>query len=160
MCIYVHQYFHPFSHLCSKVLYPIFLFPRESNRLTIPFLNSSNLIHSFHLKNILTLSFITFQLSPYLIHCPHKFLQKVVYTLTPYSLIFSPTCVENAHSRKVTSNFLLKQIILSILIDSSVAGIFHNFLYCEALTYLHSKKSFSSVHFFSVFLTLFSTFIP
>lgn len=89
MCIYAYQYFHPFSHLCSKVLYPIFLFPKESSTLTIPFLNSSNLIHSFHLKNILTLSFMTFQLSPYLIHCPHKFLQKVVYTLTPYGLIFS-----------------------------------------------------------------------
>lgn len=82
---------------------------------------------------------MTFQLSPYLIHSPHKLLQKVVYTVTPYNLMFTPTCAENVHSRKVISNFLLKKIILSILTDSYVARIFHNFLKCKALSFLHSK---------------------
>lgn len=80
------------------------------------------------------------------------FAKKYFYTLSLYSLIFILTYVENGHPRKVTSNFLLKQIILSIFITSFVMGVFYNSLHSEALSSFDFYEKSLSGHFFSVFL--------
>lgn len=92
----------------TYTLYPVVFFFKEFNRLIIPFLTLLTLHISLILKSFLYSS-LSFSYYP-LIHSPHKLLQKVAYTLSPFNLNFTSTCVENVHSRKVTNNFLLKQI--------------------------------------------------
>ena len=101
---------------------------------------------------------LPFSYHPILFTVLTNFCKKYFYTLSLYSLIFILTYVENGHPRKVTSNFLLKQIILSIFITSFVMGVFYNSLHSEALSSFDFYEKSLSGHFFSVFL-IFKLFI-